>query len=97
MTLAELEYWGQVRNWGERRRTELNNYLARFVVAHTNADLCRWWGVVYTEARRKGMPIQPADAWIAATALLYDIPLVSHNPADFAGVAGLTVISEAPR
>ncbi len=96
MSLAELEYWARVRNWGERRRTELEAYLARFVVAHSNADLCRWWGVVYTEARRKGKPIQPSDAWIAATAILYDLPLVTHNPDDFVGVAGLTVISEVP-
>jgi predicted nucleic acid-binding protein len=44
-------------------------------------------------ATRKGRPIQVADAWIAATALLYGIPLVTHNPADFAGVDGLRLIT----
>jgi len=35
------------------------------------------------------------DAWVAATALSYDVPLVTNNAADFAGVSGLTVISES--
>jgi predicted nucleic acid-binding protein len=34
------------------------------------------------------------DAWVAATALAYGLPLVTNNPSDYTGVAGLTVISE---
>lgn len=45
-------------------------------------------------ARRAGRPIQTADAWIAATALLYGATLVTHNAADFAGVPGLLVVAE---
>lgn len=44
--------------------------------------------------RRIGRPIDTADVWIAATALLLDAPLVTHNGAHFSGVPGLTVISE---
>jgi len=32
---------------------------------------------------------------MAATALALDIPLVTHNPGDYAGVDGLKVVSEA--
>jgi predicted nucleic acid-binding protein len=39
-------------------------------------------------------PIQTADGWVAATSLLHNIPLVTHNPKHFVGVDGLTVISE---
>jgi predicted nucleic acid-binding protein len=35
-----------------------------------------------------------ADAWIAATALAFAVPLVTHNPDDFKNVPGLTVITE---
>ena len=37
----------------------------------------------------------PADAWIAATALHLDVPLVTHNKNDFLGVDGLTLITES--
>jgi predicted nucleic acid-binding protein len=39
--------------------------------------------------------MQPADAWIAATALIRDIPLITHNGRHYEGVDGLTVICEA--
>ena len=52
-------------------------------------------GEVTDTARRSGKPIAVADAWIAATALSYGVPLVTHNVGDFAGLPGLTVISES--
>ena len=46
-------------------------------------------------AQARGYRIECADAWIAATALLYDIPLVTHNRNDYLGIPGLTVISHS--
>ena len=43
----------------------------------------------------KGHPINAGDAWIAATALRHDLPLVTHNRSDFEHIPGLAVISEA--
>ncbi|MGA2771966.1 MAG: hypothetical protein ABSG26_14225 [Bryobacteraceae bacterium] len=40
-------------------------------------------------ARRNGRRIETANAWIAATALLYDVPLLTHNKTDYLGVPGL--------
>ena len=31
------------------------------------------------------------DAWIAATARTYGLPLVTHNPRDFSDIEGLDV------
>lgn len=94
MTLAELEQWTLVRDWGPRRRQDLLNYLRRYSIEQSSAVLCRRWAEASDSARRAGRPILSGDAWIAATALTYGIPLVTNNPNDFAGVAGLTVISE---
>jgi predicted nucleic acid-binding protein len=95
MTLAELESWAEAREWGARRRSELDEHLReRYAVAHSDAELCKWWVTVRKSARRSVCPIEVADAWIAATAMLYGIPLVTHNPDDFAGVDGLTVVTE---
>jgi predicted nucleic acid-binding protein len=40
-------------------------------------------------ARRNGRPIETADAWVAATALVFDAPLLTHDKADYIGVPGL--------
>ena len=46
-------------------------------------------------AQAAGRRIECADAWIAATALLYNVPLVAHNRNAYLGVLGLTVISHS--
>lgn len=42
---------------------------------------------------KKGHPISIADAWIAATAVRHELPLVTHNPRHFQSVDGLEVIT----
>src|ERR1017187_9263880 len=46
-------------------------------------------------AGRAGRRIECADAWIAATATLYDAPLVTHNRRDYLGVPGLSIVSHS--
>jgi predicted nucleic acid-binding protein len=94
MTVAELRRWARQRNWGRRRTLEMEERLRQFTVYQSNDDLCSWWSIVTIGARRRGRPIEVADAWIAATAMLYGIPLVTHNPDDFVGVDGLVVVTE---
>ena len=95
MTLAELDEWVIIRNWGTSRRAELAMLLQNFTVLFPDRDLCIRWAKVKAEARRIGRPIETADAWIDATALLYGVPLITHNRSDFEAVDGLVVISES--
>ncbi len=95
MTVAELQQWAIRRSWGERRQRQLDEYLRRFLVFHSDDETCRQWAEVTESARRNGRPIDTADAWIAATALLHGLRLITHNQAHYVGVDGLTVISEA--
>lgn len=97
MTVAELQQWAIRRNWGATRQRRLSEYLQRFLVFHSDDETCRQWAEVTESARRNGRPIGTADAWIAATALLHGLPLLTHNRAHYLGVAGLTVVSEAVR
>jgi predicted nucleic acid-binding protein len=93
-TLAELEAMPLKNGWGQRRHAELRARLKEFSLAETNENVCLWWAVVQANAKRIGRPISVADAWIAATALNHDAPLITHNPSDFYNVPGLTVITE---
>jgi tRNA(fMet)-specific endonuclease VapC len=94
MTVVELERWALVRNWGQTRRARMEEYLRNFVIYPFDRALCLKWAEVSDRARRNGRRIECADAWIAATAVLHNIPLVTHNASDYAGVDGLAIISE---
>lgn len=93
MTLAELERWTLAGNWGEGKRQHLMKYLRRYTVHPVSALLCRKWAEVVDGARRRGRPIATSDAWIAATAILLDVTLLTHNASDFESQPGLKVIS----
>src|SRR5437879_3858332 len=80
MTVAELRRWELERKWGERRRNDLEIFLRQFAVYQSTEEVCRWWSAVMVGARQNGRRIEVADAWIAATALLYGVPLITHNP-----------------
>src|SRR5205823_174704 len=95
MTRAQLHAWALEHRWGPARQEELSRHLGQYEVQYVDDALCRLWAEVWTSARGRGRPIDVADAWIAATALALDVPLATHNPADFTGVDGLTVLSEA--
>ncbi len=94
-TLAELEQWAVLRKWGQRKREELATFVSdRFIVVDSNEALCRMWAEVRGLAQRAGRHIDVADAWIAATAILYDAELVTHKSGHFDFLPGLTVITK---
>jgi tRNA(fMet)-specific endonuclease VapC len=95
MTLAELDRWALRKRWGQARKTRMEDYLRRYIIYPLDRDLCLRWAQVTHGADRAGRPIECADAWIAATALALGVPLVTHNVGDYAGVDGLTVLTEA--
>ena len=73
MTLVELRQWPLQRNWGAPRRRKLEENISSFTILHYD-DLCRKRAEVVESGRRTGRPIDTADAWIAATALLMTFP-----------------------
>jgi tRNA(fMet)-specific endonuclease VapC len=95
MTVAELDRWALQRDWGLARLRRMADLLDQFTIVLADRDLCRVWAEVSDRARRRGRPIQTADAWIAATALALDVPLVTNNRDDFVGVPGLSLLPEA--
>ena len=96
MTLAETDRWALERNWGRIRKQKLENFLLDFIVIHSSRALCIRWAEAIYSARLSGRPIQMADAWTAATALIYNTPLITHNRKHYVGVEGLTIILKPP-
>ena len=96
MTVAELFQWAILRRWGDRRLAQLERYLLNYLVIPTDQPLCREWANVRAERQNTGRPISPQDAWIAATALRYDLPLVTHNAKDLRDIPNLQLITPMP-
>ena len=76
MTVAELDRWALERNWGRARIALMEAHLQQFAVHPSDRTLCRIWAQVIYRERIQGRVIGTADAWIAATALLNNVPLV---------------------
>jgi len=95
MTLAEMREGALEANWGPRKRDLLEAYLADFSVLHSDSLLCAAWAAVRSESGRKGHQMSSADAWIAATALVLCVPLVTNNPRDYRHLDNLVLVSVA--
>lgn len=94
MTVAELERWASLYNWGQNKINLLENSFKRYVIQHSNREICKIWGEIMTDSKRNGLNVSIADAWIAAKAIDLQIPLVTNNEKDFQKIKGLTIISE---
>lgn len=95
-TVAELLRWAVEHRWSPSRRLALDAYLARFLVVPFTFALAREWAEVMAATRRAGRTLLAGDAWVAATARLYGVPLATHNRRHFANVPGLVLVSFAP-
>jgi len=95
MTLAELRRWELQNNWGARRIKQVRDFLDDFSVVYADEEFCEIWAQVKRDAHKYGNPIGTVDAWVESAALLFDIPLVTHNRRHFENVKNLKIISES--
>ncbi len=95
MTVAELERWSMLYNWGQNKISLLDKSFKRYVVQHSNREICAHWAEIMTNSKRNGLNVSIADAWIASTAIHLQIPLITNNTKDFQKISGLTIISES--
>jgi tRNA(fMet)-specific endonuclease VapC len=92
-TVAELRRWGRTHLWGPSRWQQLQQVLARITVFLVDDALIDAWAYITATRERQGRPIATGDAWIAATAWLQGLPLVTHNRRHFADIEGLDVVA----
>lgn len=94
MTVAEMYFGADRAQWGQARRHRLNVFLRGYPVIQSTPEICILWGQITAACEHQGRRIAGADAWIAACALRYEFPLVTHNRKDFEAVPNLQIISE---
>ena len=78
-TIAEMRFGALLKNWGGKRRRELEDFLGSYTTLEYTDELADKWAIIMKEARLAGRRLESGDAWIAATALLLDIPLLTHD------------------
>ena len=92
MTVCEL-YEGACRAGIEGKvHRQIVQEIEKYPILECNAKVCQFFGQI--RSHRKNKPIAVDDALIAATALAYDLPLITHNAKDFIDIPGLTIITE---
>ncbi len=91
-TYEEILFGVQVSNWGRRRVDDLIRYVDEtYDVAGYDIELVKACARLRADSRRRGRELTIADAWIAATAVLLNCPILSHDR-DFGGLPDLQVI-----
>ena len=76
---------------GSLAREAWDRLFQRFQVLHPDQDVAWRYGGLYRHLRRTGTPIGANDLWIAATALVHGLPLVTRNVREFQRVPELDV------
>ena len=82
-TVAELFKWAFYNAWGAERTTNLENSFHQCIIAPYDRQMAWEWARVSGGCEKKGRRISEADAWIAATAIRYQIPLLTNNRKHF--------------
>lgn len=98
-TVAELFKWTVVRDWGPKRITALEAALGRCIIVPYDRDMAWAWAEITGECHKRGREISAGDAWIAAAAVRYDLPLLTNNVAHYRAAeefCGLRILSGQP-
>ncbi|HXB68391.1 MAG TPA: PIN domain-containing protein [Candidatus Acidoferrales bacterium] len=93
ITLAEIEYGMEAKNWGATSRDLMRRFLTRFTLLLPDTETAHVWARIKRGCETQGRPITFADAWIAAAALQLNVPLVTHNARDYRAVDKLTILT----
>ena len=91
VTVGERYSWVFRSRTSPRHHQGLEDLLAEVTVLDVDHDIALKFGEVRAHLLDRGRPMATADLLIAATALTYDLTLVTHNRADFEGVPGLSI------
>ncbi|MEJ1962106.1 MAG: PIN domain-containing protein [Gammaproteobacteria bacterium] len=92
LSIADLRAGVVRKNWGPRKIASLDEFLSRFLVIETSSEIANIGGGIRACCEQVGRAVSWPDAWIAATALWLDVPLVAHDR-DLEGIPGLRVLT----
>jgi tRNA(fMet)-specific endonuclease VapC len=92
VTAGELLTWALRAKAPPQRLPDVQALLAVVTVLDATLAVAAKFGEVRAALLDAGTPAPEPDLFIAATALVHGLILVTHNVADYANVPGLTVV-----
>jgi tRNA(fMet)-specific endonuclease VapC len=92
LSIAELRAGVVLKNWGPQKIASLDAFLSRFLLIEASSEIANISGGIRACCEQVGRAVSWPDAWIAATALWLDVPLVAHDR-DLEGIPGLRVLT----
>lgn len=96
VTVSELRYGAIVAEWGEFRRRGLEREIARATAVEADDTLASTSAELKAACRAVGhalaQKVHDADRWIAATAIVRDLDLISDDVV-FEQVPGLSLVT----
>ena len=96
VTVTEMRYGALKAGWGDLRRRGLERELAKLTVAQPDDELmhrcAELRSTCASAGKALGQKVHEADRWVAATAIMLAVELVSDD-AVFKDISGLTVLT----
>ena len=78
-TVAEMRLGALNRSWSAPRAGVLEAFLLSLATVQCTDQLCHCWAQIMHESKLAGRRLEAGDAWIAASALLLNVPLITHD------------------
>jgi tRNA(fMet)-specific endonuclease VapC len=91
LNMAELYAWAYNSSNPDQRLERIKRMLELMDVIEFDDSCALHFGQLQVTLRRSGVTIDAVDLMIAATALVHDLTMVTHNTRDFVHVPGLRV------
>jgi tRNA(fMet)-specific endonuclease VapC len=92
IVVGELYSWVHRLKTSPVRRQGLADLLSELHLLPVDHEVARRFGEVRAALLDRGLPTPEVDLFIASTALVHDLTLVTHNVQDFVNVPGLRVV-----
>jgi predicted nucleic acid-binding protein len=97
ITLAEIQKGIELLSEG-KRRVQLEHWLAQDLevwfagrILPVDRPVAMRWASIVARGSRTGRPLPTVDSLIGATALAYDLVIVTRNTNDFEGIGATTI------
>lgn len=92
ITMGELYDWALRARASPKRLVSVDDLLNDVTVLDVDLVVARKYGELQAAFRDGGQPAPKLDLFIASTALVHNLTVVTHNTADFMNVPGLSIV-----